>query len=274
MIGFDFGIGELFGTAAAAETAAATAAAATDVAATAGTAAASTAALSAGEASLIASATAASAAPLAAGTAGAAAAGLAAAGGTAAGSTLFGLGTGALAKIGIGTSLASGALGAVGSVRTAEAQKNAAEYQAQVDLNNRKLAGYYANTEAAKGASDLSQQQQRAKQQMDLIRASQAASGVDVASGSSEDVRRSQEILNNLDALTIMSNTAQKVYGYQIAGTNAESEAGLKQQEASQTGAEAALGATSSLVSGASGAANQYFNWQRVAGGPTASLFA
>lgn len=240
------------------------------MAATAGTAAASTAALSAGSASLLASAGAAAAAPItAAEVAGLAGTGAAAAG---AGGTLFGLSTGTLAKVGVGTSLASGALGAVGSVRTAEAQKDAAKYQAAVDLNNQKLSGYYASTEAAKGASELSQQQQRAKQQMDLIRASQAASGVDVASGSAEDVRRSQEILNNLDALTIMSNSAQRVHGYQIGGTTFGNEAGLQEQRASQTGAEAALGATGSLVSGASGAANQYLAWQRVAGGPPANF--
>lgn len=276
-IGFDFGIGELFAGAAATDAAAAgTAAAVTDVAATAGTAAAagsvaSTAALSAGEASLIAGASAASAAPLALGTAGAAAAGAAAAGG---GAGLFsGLTTGTLANVGVGTSLASGAVGALGSVRTAEAQKQAAQYQAQVDLNNQKLAGYYANTAAAKGAADLSTEQQKQKQQMDFIRASQAASGVDVASGSSQDVRNSQEILNNLDALTIMSNTAQQYYGYQVAGTNSANQAGLEQLAASQAGPEAAIGATSSVLSGASGAANQYLAWQRVAGGPSASLF-
>lgn len=259
VIGFDFGIGELFGTAAAVD-AAATAAAATDVAAT-GAAVGATAA----------------AGTAAAGTAaavGTAAAGTAAAGTAAAGTGLFGglISAQTAAEIGVGTSLASGALGAVGSIRTAEAQKDAANYQAAVDLNNQKLAGYYANTAAAKGASDLSREQQKAKQQKDLIVAAQGASGIDVASGSSEDVRRSQDILNNLDALTIMSNTNQQYYGYQVAGTNAGNEAGLKQLEASQTGAEAALGATSSLVSGASGAANQYLSWQRVAGGPTASF--
>lgn len=258
-----------------------TAAAATDAAATAGTvaagtaaagtAAASTAALSAGEAALVAGTSAASAAPLALGTAGAAAAGAAAAGGGA--GILSGLTTGTLANVGIGTSLASGAIGALGSVRSAEAQGEAEKYQAQVDLNNQKLAGYYANTAAAKGASDLSQQQQKSKQQMDLIRASQAASGVDVGSGSSQDVRNSQEILNNLDALTIMSNTAQQYYGYEVGGVSAGNQAGLEQLGASQTGAEAAIGATSSVLSGASGAANQYLGWQRVAGGPSASLF-
>ena len=244
-IGFDFGIGELFaGTAAADAAAAGTAAAATDVAAT------------AGAASLVAAAGTAAAAPIAAG-AGAAGAGL--------------LSASTLAEVGTGTSLASGALGAVGAVRTAEAQGEAAKYQAQVDLNNQKLSAYYADTEAAKGASDLSAEQQKQKQQMDLIRSSQAASGVDVASGSSQDVRSSQDILNNLDALTIMSNTAQRYYGYQVAGTSAGNQAGLEQMRASLTGPEAAIGATSSLVSGASGAANQYLNWMRLAGGPNAT---
>lgn len=258
-IGFDFGISEVTAVAALADTAAAasTAAAATTAAAT--TAAASTAALSVGEASLLASAGAAAAAPIAAGTAAAAGGGL--------------LSASTLAQVGIGTSLVSAGVGALGSIHTAEAQKKAADYQAQVDLNNQKLSSYYADTEAAKGASELSQQGQKAKQQMDLIRASQAASGVDVASGSSEDVRNSQEILNNLDALTIMSNTAQKVYGYEVGGVNAGNAAGLQRLSASQAPAEAALGASASVLSGVSGAANQYLGWQRVAGGPSASLF-
>lgn len=206
-------------------------------------------------------------------TAAAAAAPVAATAGAAAGGGLLsGLTTSTLADVGVGTSLASGALGAVGAVRTAQAQGDAAKYQAAVDLNNQKLSSYYADTAAAKGSVDLQQQQQKSKQQLDLIRASQAASGVDVASGSSEDVRNSQEILNNLDALTIMSNTAQQYYGYQVQGTNAANQAGLDEMRASQSGPEAALGATSSLVSGASGAANQYLNWMRVAGGASANL--
>jgi hypothetical protein len=181
--------------------------------------------------------------------------------------------TGTLADASIGTSLASGGVGALGAIRSAQAQGDAYKYQAQVDLNNQQLAGYYANQTAAAGQAKLSEEQQKQAQQMSLIRASQAASGVDVASGSSEDVRHSQEILNNLDALTIMSNTAQQVYGQQVAGTSYGNQAGLEQLGASQTGAESVLGASSSLLSGASGAANQYLNWQRVAGGPSASLF-
>jgi hypothetical protein len=171
---------------------------------------------------------------------------------------------GALADASVGTSLASGGVGALGAIRSAQAQGDAYKYQAQVDLNNQQLAGYYANQTAAAGQAKLSEEQQKQAQQMSLIRASQAASGVDVASGSSEDVRRSQEILNNLDALTIMSNTAQQVYGYQVSGTSEANQAGLEQLGASQTGAESVLGASSSLLSGASGAANQYLAWRRV----------
>lgn len=225
------------------------------------TAATAAAPLSVGTASLLSSVAGTASLPIAS-TAGAAAGG----------GLLSGLTTSTLADVGVGTSLASGALGAVGAVRTAQAQGDAAKYQAAVDLNNQKLSSYYADTAAAKGSVDLQQQQQKSKQQLDLIRASQAASGVDVASGSSEDVRNSQEILNNLDALTIMSNTAQSYYGYQVKGTNAGNQADLDQMRASQAGPAAALGATSSLVSGASGAANQYLNWMRVAGGAPANL--
>lgn len=265
-MGFDLGIGEAAALTAL-EAAAADAAAAT--AATVGTTAAATTAAAAGTA-----ATALSIAPeaLALGAGAnfaidaAAAGGAAAAGAGAAGGSL----ASTLSTAGLVSSGASGLLGAAGAMRTAQAQKDSANYQAQVALNNRNIAGYQASQAAAKGAEEQERLGLRQKQQSDLILASQAANNIDIGSGgSAEDVRRSQRALGQLDALQLQHNTAQQIYGYQLAGSGFEGNADLLKSQAAYAGASGPLNAAGSILSAASAASNQYLNWMRVAGSST-----
>lgn len=157
-------------------------------------------------------------------------------------------------------------MSAIGAEQNASAQAANASYQAQVAKNNQTLAGYQASQAAATGsaAEEKAGLQRRAIEGQ--IETSQAANNIDIGSGSAEDVRKSQSALSDLDALTLRHNTAQQVYGYQVAGTSDSAQAGLLQQQASQAPIAGAIGATGSLLSGAASASSQYFNWMKVAG--------
>ena len=191
------------------------------------------------------------------------------------------IGTGAsfastLATVGTVASLASGAIGAIGASNTAKATSQSAAYQAQVAANNQAIAQNQANQATAAGESAVEQQGLKTRAEVGAIMAGQAASNIDVTSGSAVDVRSSAAALGELDALTIRSNAARQSYGYQTNATSFGAQAGLEQNIARQAPIAGEISATGSLLSGATGAANQYLNWQRVAGsgvGPTTATF-
>ncbi len=168
---------------------------------------------------------------------------------------------------GFAATAASTVAGAVGAENSAKAQQDQANYQAQVAANNQKIAGYQASEAAAKGAADQERLGLRQKQQADLILASQAANNIDIGSGgSAEEVRRSQHTLGELDALQLQHNTAQQIYGYQIAGSGYGAQADLLRTQAANAATAGSVNATGSILSGATAAGNQYLNWMRVSG--------
>lgn len=171
-----------------------------------------------------------------------------------------------LSTVGTVASALSGVTGAIGSLSSAEAQKKAAGYQARVAQNNQAIAGNAANLAAASGESQVEQQGMKTAAEVGAIKAAQAASNIDVNTGSALDVRSSAAALGELDALTIRSNAEKAVYGYQTQGISYGAQAGLEQAQAAQAPVAGAIGATGSVLSGASGAANQYLRWQQAAG--------
>lgn len=176
-----------------------------------------------------------------------------------------------LATAGEVASLAGGAIGALGSLESGAAQKNAALYQSQVSANNVQVARYQAQQAAATGEAQEEAQGLKTRAQLGAITAAQGASNVNVNEGSAVDVRSSAADLGELDALTIRSNAQKQVFGYETAATSFQGQEGLAQSQAAQAPIAAGIGATSSLLSGASGAASQYLNWQRVAGATNAN---
>lgn len=160
----------------------------------------------------------------------------------------------------------SGVTGTIGALTTAGAQKSAAQYQAAVAENNQILAG--RNSAAASQRAQANYQSLALKEASELgkITTAQASSGIDINSGSAVGVRESQHMLDQLDALTIASNVQREIYGYNIQGGSFGSQAELERSQAGQATAAGAINATSSILSGATGVANQYLNWQRLAG--------
>ena len=156
--------------------------------------------------------------------------------------------------MGISTAIigAVGALSsAAGSIMGAEAQGQAANYQAAIARNNA-IVNQYASVNATNAAQQQAQTDSiRNAARLAGIKASMAASGVDVNSGSAEDVQQSQRQIGYLGTENVAQAGEMKAYGYQVAASNDMAQSQLDQFEASQAPIAGILGATGSLLGSA-----------------------
>lgn len=114
-----------------------------------------------------------------------------------------------------------------------EYQSNVAQYKKAVALFNSQTADQNAAYERDVG--EISAQQSAMKTRADLgqMKAQQGASGIDVNSGSSVDVRESMIELGQYDEAMIRSNAAHKAYAFQVEGVQDRAQADLYQYESS-----------------------------------------
>jgi hypothetical protein len=157
--------------------------------------------------------------------------------------------------------LAGGAITAGGQLESGFASSHAADYAAQVAANNSIIARQNAKFALESGEAQATATSLKGASQSGKIKTAQAASGVDVNTGSAVDVQASQREVNKLDTETVLHKGQLAAYGYRTQATNFDAEAALKRAEAQQdiTGAE--IGAAGTLVGSASGAA---FKWSQI----------
>src|ERR1035437_6905317 len=99
----------------------------------------------------------------------------------------------ALAVVGIGATLAGGITSAVGAEKTAAAQQQTFNYQAGVAKLNSQIDLQNADYARQQGEIQVMQYGMKSSQQQAQIKVTQAASGLDVNSGSAVDVQQSQK---------------------------------------------------------------------------------
>lgn len=130
----------------------------------------------------------------------------------------MGVSAGTAAIIGTGVQM-------YGQHKVAQAQKNAADFNAQVAEQNEALATQKAAWQTQEGEQNVGASEMKTAAQVGGIKTFQAASGVDVNSGSAVDVENSARTIGKLDALTIRSNAARAAYGYQVEETSDKNQA-------------------------------------------------
>lgn len=132
----------------------------------------------------------------------------------------------------------SAGFSASSSIRSGNAQKKLADYNAKVATNNattvENIADYNAKVQennalisdaqstdaTVRGEQVVTIQRQMVKGVIGTQRAAIAASGVDVNSGSSVDVQADTAYTGELDAMTIRANAAREAWGYQVTDSN------------------------------------------------------
>jgi hypothetical protein len=162
--------------------------------------------------------------------------------------------------------IASAAMSAVGAVaggvaasNSANAQANAADYNAKIQENQATVARYNAQSAGEQAAAREEMQRRRFAQVQGQAIAGLAQSGTDLASGSNKDILDQNALAAELDALTIRYEGSQARDSYANTSSNLMSQAQLSRYNASayRSNADAAmtggfLNAGANLLSGAS----------------------
>jgi hypothetical protein len=154
--------------------------------------------------------------------------------------------------------LAGGAVTAFGKYEGLESQSANAAFQAQVAANSAAIERTNYKLQIESGEQEVANQEMQLRSQVGTQKAGQAASGVDVNSGSAAASRAGTAEVGTLDALTKRSNNARQAYGFEVAATSDTAESQLLERESSQASAMAPIAATGSLLSSASTAGGSY----------------
>ncbi len=150
-----------------------------------------------------------------------------------------------LGAIGAGTS-------AIGTITGGAATAANARYQATVAENNAIVAQQNANYAAAAGSQRAGVASLRNAARVGAVKAGQAASGIDVNTGSAVDVQKSERETGQLSALTEENNALLQAYGYRAAAVSDTAQAQLLRGEAAQAPIGAGLAASGGLIGNAS----------------------
>ena len=132
--------------------------------------------------------------------------------------------------------------GGIGSFFSALGQKNALNFQAQMDDANALHA-------ASAGTDQASQILQRGGQMMATQKASMAANGVELGDGSAAQVVASTDTMSQVDANTTVNNAMQQAFSYQADATSKRAAAGA---------ISPAMAGFGTLLTGASSVAAQW----------------
>jgi len=142
-------------------------------------------------------------------------------------------------------------MGAAGAVYTGFAQKQAADYQAQVARNNALAAEQMKRVEIQNGLIAAQEQDRANAEKAGMQRAAMAASGFDINEGTQREIGVSQTILGRTDSL-------RKAHAGQLAGWNLQNradnfraEASLAESRGNNAMMSGIFGGATSLIGGA-----------------------
>lgn len=115
----------------------------------------------------------------------------------------------------LGATAAAGTLQAVGQIQEGQAAKQAADYQSQVSKNNAQQATWAADDARSRGEQEVMRLQQQSALIKGNQRATAAARGVEVDTGSAANILQDTAGATAMDTLTIRTNAERQAVGYQ-----------------------------------------------------------
>lgn len=171
----------------------------------------------------------------------------------------------ALPSIATVATIGASAVSALGAISQSRAASASAGYNAKVAQQNAQIATQNSQFAGAEGQRNVAAEGAKTRAAMAATVAGQGASGVDINSGSSVNVRESEAKLGSLNALNVRAEAARRSYGYQTQSASDKGQAQLyrKEQSSDKIGGYLDAGAT---VLGGVGKASQYENWLSTGG--------
>lgn len=162
--------------------------------------------------------------------------------------------------VGLGATVAGGLLSAFGAQQSGTAQQSMYNYRAQVSRINAQIDRQNAEWARTKGETEATQYGMKAAQQRGQIKVAQAASGLDVNTGSNRDVQQSQAKIKDMDLATIRDNAAKIAYDYDSKAVMDENQASLDVMAGDYAKKAGDLKALSSIIGTVSGVSSK---WQQ-----------
>lgn len=162
--------------------------------------------------------------------------------------------------------LGSGLIGGYGAWSQGQSQAGAARFNSTIEKQNAAISMQNAAIAGQAGSEQAFMSGIKTRALTGGIQANQAASGVDVNSGSAVDTRASASELGELDALTIRSNAAREAYGYTQQARSHEAQSTLDTYEAKNDSTAGTINAVSTFLGSAGSAADNFAKYQ-LAGG-------
>lgn len=157
----------------------------------------------------------------------------------------------------VGLQIAGTANNAVSAYYGAKGQKQALNFQAQMDDINARLAESSAQTILFQGQREEQHSRLQTAQLKGSQRVALAANGVDLAEGSAAELLTTTDVMGEVDANTIRANAVRAAWGQRSQGTNMQIEAMGKRSAARAISPNSA--ATSTLLSGATQVASTWY---------------
>lgn len=161
-------------------------------------------------------------------------------------------------------------IGAAGALVQGAATANASDYQAQVARNNATTAGYNAALATQSGEIQAENKSRQGAEKQANLKASTAANGVDVNSGSAVTTQEGAREVAATDTETVKHNALLQAYGYRTQQTGFEAQSKLDTQQGQDAEIGSAFGAAGSLV----GNASSFGNPNSAASSSIAQLFS
>jgi hypothetical protein len=140
----------------------------------------------------------------------------------------------------------------------AKASSEQAAYQSAIAAANAKIAQQNADYALQSGEKQATIYGMAAGQKEAAIRVRQGASGIDVGSGSSVDVQKSQELVKDIDLGQIRQNAARVAYGFQTQGAEATAQSEMYSKASSSIMEAAPFNVAGSLLSGAGSVSSKW----------------
>jgi hypothetical protein len=163
-----------------------------------------------------------------------------------------------MTALSIGSSAGGSVLSAFGALGEGKSQSAMYGYQAQVARLNAQIDRQNAEWELAKGDTEALQYGMKAGQQFAAIRTGQAASNLDVNSGSAKEVQDSQRKIIQMDNATIRENATKAAYNWTAKAAMDENQATLYDYAGAQAKKAGALKALGSIIGGVSSVSSKW----------------
>lgn len=149
-----------------------------------------------------------------------------------------------------------------GQQQQARAAEERGAYEAALAARNQRQAEYYAEDALARGKVEERTQRDRVRQLIGLRRASGAARGVQIDTGSELDATADIAEIGEIDALTIRNAAEREALGFRTQGVNFLTSGALAQMRARSEAAAARTSSFGTLLSGVSSAAGKYGSYK------------